>query len=128
MPQYQITVFRGVNLVGLTASSTSTIYAEDIYDAQLTAQCSNQPKGEWNIINGVHIKGEVEDGNVSIVIPLEDPEIIEYDIRLAFQKETFKKSRVFQAFSDFLILSKTQQHMLEYTYIELLKKKENDAR
>ena len=72
---------------------------------------SAQKANGQNTFNGIHMKGEVEDGNVSIVIPLEDPErIIEYDIRLAFQKATFRKSRVFDRilprFHDFS--SKTQ--------------------
>ena len=124
MPRYKIIEYRNVNFFGLSASGTSTISAQNLDNAKLNATCTNRPKGEWKEYNRIHICGEVEDGNLSIVIPLEDPEIIEYDIRLAFQKSTFRKSLVFKAFCDFLILSKTQQHMLAYTYTQFLKKKE----
>ena len=70
MPRYQITEYRGVNLVGLSASATSTIYAKNIEEARLSATCINKPKGEWEVYNGIHIIGDVEDGNVSIIQPL----------------------------------------------------------
>ena len=56
MPRYRITEYRGVNLVGLSASATSTIYAENIENARLTATCINHPqrqmaRAQWNPYN-----------------------------------------------------------------------------
>ena len=121
MPRYRITEYRGVNLVGLSASATSTISAENIENARLTATCINQPKGKWQEHNGIHMIGDVEDGNVSIIEELENPLFIEYDLALAFQFATFKKSEVYKAFRDFMILSKTQSHWLDVAYAQLLK-------
>lgn len=70
MPKYRITEYRGVNLVGFAASSTSTIYAKDIFDARLIATCINTPKGEWQYDNGRHIIGSLKEGNMSIVIQI----------------------------------------------------------
>ena len=129
MPRYQIIEYRGVDIVGLAASGTSTIYATDIEDARLSAQCTNHPKGLWHIDNGIHMKGEVEDGNLSIVIPLEDPEVIDHDVRLAFLRGAFRKSRVFRAFCDFMTFSHNQEDVntyntlpptLDYFYRKLL--------
>ena len=126
MPRYQIIEYRGVDIVGLAASDTSTIYATDIEDARLSAQCTNHPKGEWKVYEGIHIKGDVDDGNVSIVIPIEDKIMIEYDMGLAFQKATFKRSQVFRAFSNFMFLTNDQHDYnilpptLAYLYRKLL--------
>ena len=99
MPRYKITEYRGVNLVGLSASTTSTIYAKNLQNAQLTATCINKPKGQWkDLNNGIHIIGNIEDGNVSIIEELENPLYIEYDVLLAFQFATFKKEPGLQSF------------------------------
>ena len=102
MPRYNIFEYRGVDIIGLAASSKSTIYATDIINARLSAECTNYPKGEWKVYEGIHIKGDVEDGNVSIVIPIESQKMIEYDVNLAFQKATFQATRVYTAYCDFL--------------------------
>lgn len=114
MPRYKIFEYRGVDIIGLAASSKSTIYATDIEDARLSAECTNYPKGEWEIYEGIHIKGDVEDGNVSIVIPIEDPIMIEYDMGLAFQKATFQTTRVFDAYCDFLNLAHDREDPKTY--------------
>ena len=114
MPRYKIIEYRGVDMIGLAASSTSTIYADDIEGAHLSAQCTNHPKGKWKVYEGIHIKGDVEDGNVSIVIPIEDPVMIEYDMGLAFQKATFQTTRVYTAYCDFLILSHNREDPKSY--------------
>ena len=133
MPNYQITEYRGVNLVGLSASSTSKITAKDIKEAQLKATCINQPSGHWKEIKqpteqweegtGIHMIGNVEDGDLSIIEELENPKFIEYDLQLAIQFGTFQKSKVYKAFCHFMILSKTQSHWLDVAYLELLKEK-----
>ena len=139
MPRYKIFEYRGVDIIGLAASSKSTIYATDIEDARLSAECTNYPKGEWQVYEGIHIKGDVEDGNVSIIIPIEDPVIIEYDVNLAFQKATFQATRVYTAYCDFLNLAhdpedpktyNTLPQTLAYFYRKLLteiQEKESNA-
>ena len=74
MPRYRITEYRGLNLVGKTASGTSVIHAKGIGTARLAATCFNTPKGEWRIQNGKHYKGTQFQGNMSVVEPLKEGE------------------------------------------------------
>ena len=114
MPRYKIIEYRGVNIVGLAASGTSTIYATDIEDARLSAQCTNYPKGQMGQSDeGIHIKGDVDDGNVSIVIPIEDPEVIEYDIRTRLPKSNVpERARVYTSITATFLKSR---HMIQKT-------------
>ena len=66
------------------------------------------------------MQGDVEDGNVSIVIPLDDPGIIEADISEALRLATFKKSQIYKAFREFLNAT-GKYHMIDVAYAELLK-------
>lgn len=123
MPRYKITEYRGVNVVGLSASATSTVNRKDLADAKLYATCINRPKGKWQYLNnGIHMIGSVKDGNVSIIEELENPQYIEYDVTLAFQFSNFTKSQVFKAFCEFMRNTGTY-HWLNVSYAEILKQK-----
>ena len=76
MPRYRITEYREVNIVGFSASGTSTIYAKDLSEAQRLATCTNMPKGKWRTAqrnnHSAYIKGSLDkkSGNKSIIVPI----------------------------------------------------------